>query len=131
MSFKSSVGSPYASPQTYFSSTATDLASLASGATETFTIVKPAVGTYVLSTSIYVTSQGGSFTDVDVSGESPVGTSFDIDKLTSTFTGIRTSGATIILCNGIDDLTVSVTATVGAGTWTLKEGSYVEIVRIN
>jgi hypothetical protein len=83
---------------------------------------------------MYGTVQAGVFNDVETEGTIGAST-FSIDKLTIAtgggLSGYRSSGCVVVDCNGIDDVVVTLTADISAGTWTFKELSYIEVIRIN
>ena len=132
MSFKSAIGSTYGSFSVVEQQVA-DIAGKADGSSETLTITAPPAGKYILSVSMYATVQTGVFNDVAVAGT--IGTStFPIDKLTiatgAGLAGYRSSGCVVVDCNGVDDVDVSITCDLSAGTWTFKELSYIEVIRV-
>jgi hypothetical protein len=133
MSFKSAVGSTYSGAFSTVVSQEVDVAGKVSATSGTLTIPAPPAGKYILSSSFLGTSQGGSFTSVLVGGTAS-GVAFDVDKqvllVGAGLSEYRSSGCVIIDCNGISDVVVSLTCGLSAGTWTFKEGSYIEVARL-
>lgn len=133
MSFKSAVGSTYASFSIVEDQVA-DVAGKTTGQTETLTITAPPAGKYLLSASMYVTAQlTGVFTDIEVAGTIGA-TALNIEKITigagAGLKEYRCSGSIVVDCNGVDDIDMNVTCDISADTWTFKEGSFIEIIRV-
>jgi len=133
MSFKSAVGSTYSGAFSSVVSQSVDVAGKATATAGTLTIPAPPAGKYILSSSLYGTSQAGSFLDVEVEGTIGA-TAFSIDKqvvvVGAGLSEYRSSGCVVVDCNGIDDVVVALTCGLSAGTWTFKEGSYIEVARL-
>jgi hypothetical protein len=123
MSFRSTIYSTIANP-TYIVVKETD-EDIPSGDDGVLTIVAPVQGRYILTSSMYVTGDLALFEVSGVCGSQ----AFTIDTLGADFTAYRSWGATILDCNGVDDVVITLTCN-STGDWTFTAGSYIELIRV-
>jgi hypothetical protein len=127
--FLSATPSKFALPPVYGDSVGSDITGIVSNTPNSTALVisAPPAGRYIVSYSVYTT---GTLTGVSVDVSSTADTA-SLDLIAgTTMTGYRSSGCVLLTCNGINDVVFTVNATTSAGTWTIKQASYVEMVSI-
>jgi hypothetical protein len=128
--FLSATPSKFALPPVYAANTVADVAGIASGAGNSTALVvaTPPAGRYIVSYSILTTGADLTGYQVDVNSTADAAA---LDLITgTTMSSYRSNGSVLLICNGLNPVVFTVTCSTSAGTWTLKAGSYVEMVSI-
>jgi len=129
MSAKSAYFSPsasyYANSPSYIETVDADITGLASGVSRTIDLPVVPIGKYLLIASPYMTGDLSGFTVAYDNNGATGGMSL----LISAMSGVRDSSTAIVESDGLNALSVIITATTSSSTWTLKEGSIFELIR--
>lgn len=127
--YLSSTPSTYSLPPSYLSTVSADITGIASGDNGTLTYSGVPAGRYIVSYSLYATGA------LDLYNASITTTADNADLTlvemsSGVLTAYRASGSVIVQCDGVNDVEITLTCDTSAGTWTFKEGSYMEIVSV-
>ena len=129
MSAKSAYFSPsasyYANSPSYIETVDADITGIASGVSRTIDLPVVPIGKYLLIASPYMTGDLSGFTVAYDNNGATGGMSL----LISAMSGVRDSSTAIVESDGLNALSVIITATTSSSTWTLKEGSIFELIR--